>query len=170
MVASLNSSAARGFARKREATRNQSESFGDRSVEVCEAIIIGQHSGSHVVRPGEHTEIRLTLAAHRDVSDLTVGFEISDELGEIVFGTNTFLLGKSQSVSTGERYEIVFSFPANLKHGQYSVGAALHTGSTHEDCCFRWCDTLCAFEVVDSTAADFVGYCRLTPEVQWSSC
>lgn len=155
------------IAGNRESTRKHSESFGDRSVEFCEARIIGRHSGSHVVQPGEHTEIRLTLAAHRDVSDLTVGFEISDELGEVVFGTNTFLLGKSRSVSNGGRYEIVFSFPANLKHGQYSLGAALHTGSTHEDCCFHWCDSLCAFEVVDSMAADFVGYCRLVPDVSW---
>jgi hypothetical protein len=157
------------YARNRTAARTHSESFGDRSVEFCQATIIGQVSGSHVVRPGEDIEIRLTLAAHRDVSDLTVGFEISDELGEIVFGTNTFLLGKSRSVLNGGRYEIVFSFPANLRHGLYSVGAALHTGPTHEDCCFHWCDTLCSFEVVDSTAADFVGYCRLAPIVQWSS-
>jgi hypothetical protein len=158
----------RDWAESREASKKSSESFGTRTVEIVDSRIVGVVSGSNVLRPGEQVEVHLALMAHGDVPDLTVGFEISDELGEIVFGTNTFLHGKALSVSSGRRYEIVFAFPANLKHGRYSVGAALHTGSTHEDCCFHWCDTLCTFDVVDSAAADFVGYCRLVPEIRWS--
>jgi len=157
------------WAERREAGKRHSESFGTRMVEIVKSRIAGVDSGSNVIRPGEKTEVQLTLLTHTDVPDLTVGFEIVDELGEIVFGTNTFLLKKSQAVQKDNCYDIVFSFAANLKHGGYAVGAMVHTGATHEDCCFHWCDSLCSFEVVDSIASDFVGYCRLVPEVRWSA-
>lgn len=144
-----------------------SDSFGDRAVEFRDASVAGSRSGKSVVRPGEDTVISLVLDAHEDVSELTVGIEISDELGEIVFGTNTHLRGQSRAVRRGERYDITFSFPANLKHGHYFVGAALHSGATHNDRCFHWCDRLTSFDIADDAASDFVGYCRLLPTIEW---
>jgi hypothetical protein len=44
----------------------------------------------------------------------------------------------------------------------------MHTGATHEQNCFHWCDNLTAFDVADDAASGFVGYCRLVPEVCWS--
>jgi hypothetical protein len=148
---------------------NVADTFGDRTIEFCHASVTGHASGSNVVRPGEETVISLVVDAHDDVSDLTVGIEISDELGEIVFGTNTHRLGLSRPVSRGQRYTISFSFPANMKHGRYSVGAALHTGATHADRCFHWCDRLTAFDVADDASSGFVGYCRLVPSIEWSA-
>ena len=155
------------YAKAAEGEGYTPDSFGDRTVEICNTSIIGLASGDSVVRPGEEMVIRLMLAAHADVSDLTVGIEISDELGEIVFGTNTYLLGQSRSVFSGQSCVITFSFMANMKHGRYFLGAALHTGATHAEQCFHWCDRLATFDVMDETAADFVGYCRLVPTIEW---
>ncbi len=146
-----------------------SESFGDRSVEFCKVDVTGERSNCHLIMPGEPATISFEIAAHVDVPDLTVGMEISDELGEIVFGTNTHLLGRSQPVRRGHRYCVTFSFPANLKHGSYRVSAALHTGASHEERCFHWCDPIASFEVSDDAAAGFVGYCRLEPRITWES-
>jgi hypothetical protein len=153
----------------RSDTPEDSETFGDRSVEFLCVNMSGEQSGSRLIRPGETITISFDVAAHVDVAKLTVGIEIVDELGEIVFGTNTHLLEKSQAVCRGQRYHIAFSFPANLKHGHYRISAALHTGASHEDRCFHWCDPIASFEVSDDSASDFVGYCRLTPELAWSS-
>jgi lipopolysaccharide transport system ATP-binding protein len=125
-------------------------------------------SASNVLRSGEEAVLRLALKAHVDVPALTVGVEISDELGEIVFGTNTHLMGECRPVSAGQTCEVSFAFAANLRHGRYSVGASLHTGATHEDRCFDWRDSLAAFDVVDEAAPVFVGYCRLHPRVHWA--
>jgi hypothetical protein len=157
------------WAQSRELNNSRSESFGDLSVEICSTTVVGRISGTQIIRPGEYTAIRMTIEAHIEVPELTVGIEISDELGEIVFGTNTYLLGRCQPVSRGHRYEIAFSFVANLKHGQYFVGGALHTGATHEERCFHWCDRLTSFDVADDMASDFVGYCRLAPDITWST-
>lgn len=145
------------------------ETFGNRSVEIIESRIVREETAASAIRPGERISICIGIAAHVDVSELTVGIEISDELGEIVYGTNTHVQGKGSSVKAGGRYLVSFSFEANLKHGHYYVGASLHTGSTHEECCFHWCDQLTSFDVADEISSGFVGYCRLVPEIQWSS-
>jgi hypothetical protein len=156
------------WAEARQSAAENPESFGDRSVEFCGAEVSGKLSETNVLRSAEEATLRLAFKAHIDVPALTVGIEMSDELGEIVFGTNTYLMGECQPVSAGQTYEVSFTFAANLRHGRYSVGASLHTGATHEDRCFDWRDRLTAFDVVDEAAPVFVGYCRLQPRIHWA--
>jgi len=144
------------------------ESFGNLSIEISDAKIVGGKSGTSILEPGEQVTVCLTLDSHIDAQQITVGIEISDELGEIAFGTNTFLLGRQADVSASERYEVNFTFPANLRHGRYTLGAAVHTGESHEECCFHWCDNLTMFDIVDSGRATSVGYCRLETGVDWA--
>ncbi|HEY3777887.1 MAG TPA: Wzt carbohydrate-binding domain-containing protein [Rhizomicrobium sp.] len=144
-----------------------SESLGDRSVEFRDARLNGSASGSNILHSGEEATLSLIIDAHENVPDLTVGIEISDELGEIVFGTNTHLMRESRPVSAGVTYRVEFIFAVNMKHGQYFVGASLHTGATHEDRCFHWRDRITKFDVVDDSSSVFVGYCRLQPELRW---
>jgi hypothetical protein len=47
------------------------------------------------------------------------------------------------------------------------VGAALHTGANHTDCCFHWRDHVTEFDVVQLVGTDFIGYCRLEPTIEW---
>jgi hypothetical protein len=157
------------WAQTRKTANENPESFGDRAVEFCGATVRGERSGSNVLRSGEEAILRLEFTAHVDVCALTVGIEISDELGEIVFGTNTHLMGESRPVTVGKTYEVNFAFAANLRHGRYSVGASLHTGATHEDRCFDWRDGITTFDVVDEAAPVFVGYCRLQPTIRWTA-
>jgi hypothetical protein len=156
------------WASARERAADSRESFGDRMVEISDASVIGSGSGTKSIRSGEETSICIGIVAHIDVPDLTVGIEISDELGEIVFGTNTYLMHDCRPVCAGHRYHLEFRFDANLMHGRYFVGASLHTGATHETRCFHWCERLTTFDVADEGSADFVGYCRLEPRLHWT--
>jgi hypothetical protein len=143
------------------------ESFGTRDVEIVAAQVIGSRSGSHEVGPGEPVALSISISAHADVPNLTVGFDVSDSYGEVVFGTNTYLRGALKPVRAGCDYDIVFRFKANLNRGRYSVGAALHTGANHTDCCFHWRDHVTEFDVVQLVGTDFIGYCRLEPTIEW---
>ncbi|HEX3431007.1 MAG TPA: Wzt carbohydrate-binding domain-containing protein [Rhizomicrobium sp.] len=143
------------------------ESFGTKEVEIVAAQVIGAESGSREVAPGEQVALWISISAHADVENLTVGFDISDGFGEVVFGTNTYLHGAIKSVRAGCDYDVAFRFNANLNRGRYSVGAALHTGADHTDHCFHWQDHVAEFDVVQLGEPDFVGYCRLEPEIEW---
>lgn len=150
-----------------ETAASPAESFGDLSVEFWDALVRSSRSGTNILRSGEDVVLTLVVAAYEDVPDLTVGIEISDEVGEIVFGTNTFLMRETRSVLAGQTCRLEFAFSANMKHGKYFVGASLHTGATHEDRCFQWRDRIAQFTVVDDPASPFVGYCHVHPKLRW---
>ncbi|MGH6890400.1 MAG: Wzt carbohydrate-binding domain-containing protein [Rhizomicrobium sp.] len=152
--------AAQGISRKQE-------SFGSGEVEIVAAQVIGSDSGTNEVAPGERVSLCVSISAHADVSDLTVGIEISDSFGEVVFGTNTFQRNAVRPVVRGRHYDVTFGFAANLNRGRYSVGVALHTGANHAGCCFHWRDNVTTFDVVQFGEPDFIGYCRLEPSIEW---
>ena len=142
------------------------ESFGTMEVEIVAAQVIGLESGTYEVAPGEEVSLCVSISAHADVSNLTVGFDVSDGFGEVVYGTNTYQRGVATSVRAGSDYDVVFRFKANLNRGRYSVGVALHTGANHTDRCFHWRDHVTEFDVVQLGEPDFIGYCRLEPQVE----
>lgn len=143
------------------------ESFGTKEIEIVAAQVIGSQSGTNEVAPGEQVALCISITAHATVPDLTVGFDVSDVFGEVVFGTNTYLHGTVKAVRAGCDYDIVFRFYANLNRGRYSIGAALHTGANHAERCFHWLDDVTTFDVVQLGEPDFIGYCRLEPSVEW---
>jgi len=150
------------------AVRRKFESFGDRTIEIQDVRIVGAQSGISSVAPGELALLSIRIAAHIDEPNLTVGMEISDSYGEVVFGTNTYLHNRILPVVAGRDYELKFQFLANLNRGRYSIGATLHTGADHMQRCFHWCDNIAGFDVVQLGEPDFIGYCRLEPSIQWS--
>jgi hypothetical protein len=150
------------------AVRRKFESFGDRTIEIRDVRIVGAQSGISSVAPGELALLSIRIAAHIDEPNLTVGMEISDSYGEVVFGTNTYLHNRILPVVAGRDYELKFQFLANLNRGRYSIGATLHTGADHMQRCFHWCDNIAGFDVVQLGEPDFIGYCRLEPSIQWS--
>jgi hypothetical protein len=154
-------------ARRQSAPEQPPETFGNQLVRINSVSVVGADPLASAVRPGAVISILIEVAAKIDVPSLTVGLEISDELGEIVYGTNTHVLQASQAVRSGRRYVVRFTLAANLRDGRYNIAAALHTGNSHEECCFHWRDQAAFFDVASGFAADFVGYCRLAPSVDW---
>jgi Wzt C-terminal domain/Sulfotransferase family len=150
------------------AVRRKFESFGERTIEIGDVRIVGAQSGMSSVAPGELTLLSIRIVAHIDEPNLTVGMEISDSYGEVVFGTNTYLHNRILPVIADREYELKFSFLANLNRGRYSIGAMLHTGADHIARCFHWCDNVTEFDVVQLGEPNFIGYCRLEPKIEWS--
>jgi len=119
------------------------------------------------VNTGETVTIALHALVQTPVDQLTAGYMIRDRLGQPVFGTNTFHLGKSiQGASAGDRYQFRFRFPANLGEGSYSVSVALHAGDSHIIKNYDWWDLALVFNVVNSSHAQFVGLAWIPPEVE----
>jgi lipopolysaccharide transport system ATP-binding protein len=150
------------------AVRRKFESFGERTIEIVNVRIVSAHSGTSSAAPGELVFLSIRIVAHIDEPNLTVGMEISDSFGEIVFGTNTYHHNRVLSVVANREYELKYVFRANLNRGRYSIGATLHTGADHSARCFHWCDNITEFDVVQMGEPDFIGYCRLEPEIEWS--
>ena len=147
--------------------QQQAENFGNGLIRFGDVRTVGANSGTQEVEPGENVSLRLRIIANVDEPNLTVGMEIRDGFGEIVFGTNSHLRGKPVAVRANCEYEVTYSFPANLNRGRYQIGGALHTGADHLACCYQWCDKLGELDIVQLGEPEFVGYCRLEPKLEW---
>jgi hypothetical protein len=137
--------------------------FGNREIEVVRVSIDGLVSlASGALLSGETARITMRIAAHVSCDDLTVGLRIHDAANRLIFGTNTWLMGRQIRVAAGSVFLISFVFQNTLGRGRYGVGATLHTGSSHLACCYDWCDEVATIDVVGTVGYHFEGSSRLT--------
>lgn len=113
-----------------------------------------------VINIGDKVNIRVQFTMQHVVPNLTVGFMIKDRLGQPVFGTNTHHLKYAiEPNSACLKQYCIFSFPANVGVGTYSVAVALHSGDTHIIENYEWRDLAVVFNVVNLNKTDSVGVC-----------
>lgn len=113
-----------------------------------------------VIGIGETLNIRVRYTVQQVISNLTVGFMVKDRLGQAVFGTNTHHLKHSIDDCAAEQtQQCVFSFPANIGVGSYSVAVALHSDDTHVIKNYEWRDFAAVFSVVNLNKPQSVGNC-----------
>jgi len=110
------------------------------------------------VAVGQPLEVRIAVSVHADLDGLVLGCGIKDRLGQMMFGTNTFLTGQAlSSVRQGDRYLIRVRFDANLGEGSYSVHASLVRENSHLEANYHWIDRGYIFEVINVDKPPFVG-------------
>ncbi|HRX70010.1 MAG: ABC transporter ATP-binding protein [Candidatus Competibacteraceae bacterium] len=129
-------------------------------IERVDMILDGQ--SVRAVQIGEAVRFRIDCVIHQDLEELTVGFLIRDQLGNDVFGTNTWYLGSSRrGLKGGDRCCLEFEFPEfNLGVGNYSVTFALHSGHAHVSNNYDWWNQALVLQVVPGSSfrATGVGY------------
>ncbi|MBF0391881.1 MAG: FkbM family methyltransferase [Alphaproteobacteria bacterium] len=111
-----------------------------------------------VVAVGQAIEVRFAVGVHADLDGLVLGCGIKDRLGQMMFGTNTFLTGQAlDSARLGDQFVFRVRFDANLGEGSYSVHASLVRENSHIEKNYHWVDHGHVFEVVNPTKPSFVG-------------
>lgn len=143
----------------------QPVSFGDRAVEIRGVQVSGEHSGPHKVRSGETVVITIVIVSHIDLPALVAEIQLVDDVGEIVFGTSTELLGETLNVGGGKAYDVRFLIRADVRHGRYSVTVGLHTAAANAERCLHWQEGAVYFDVLDGGDGPLVGYCKLDARV-----
>ncbi len=110
------------------------------------------------VKVGEVVELRLTVVVNQSVDSLVLGCGITDRLGQMMFGTNTWKTKQIlENLKKGEVYLYKVSFSANLGVGSYAVTCALTENESHVDENFEWRDNTLVFDVVNVDKEFFVG-------------
>ena len=111
-----------------------------------------------VVRVGEAVELHFTVVANRSVDSLVLGCGITDRLGQMMFGTNTWYTKQVvNDVNQGDVYLYKVSFLANLGIGSYAVHCSLVENENHINKNYEWRDGTLVFEVVNIDKDIFVG-------------
>lgn len=127
-----------------------------------------QGSPVRAVVSGEPVRIVLDLAVHTNIDDLTCGILIRDQLGNDVFGTNTFHHALSIArPQPGDRFRAEFAFSSlELGQGSYSISPALHSSDAHTSGNYDWWDQAIVFQVVRGTRPFSIGLCDLAVQVR----
>lgn len=113
-----------------------------------------------VINIGDTLNIRVRYTTREYIPSLTVGFMIKNSLGQPVFGTNTHRLKHTMEKCPAEQtQQCVFTLPANIGVGSYSVAIALHSGDTHVTKNYEWRDLAAVFNVVNLDKPESVGTC-----------
>ena len=120
-----------------------------------------------ILKVGAQVTLRVDVRLLRPVPGLVVGYMIKDRLGQPVFGTNTYHLGKPlKALEAGEKLSFRFTFDVNLGEGSYSLAVALHEGDTHLGRNYCWQDLALTFTVVNTDQSRFVGISWAPPELE----
>jgi lipopolysaccharide transport system ATP-binding protein len=139
---------------------------GEATVEAI-ALLKDDGTPAEVHGTGTPVTLRIEVAVHADIAELTLGFRIKDRLGQNIFGTNTFhKLAPIAGLKAGQRFRADWRFPLNLGPGSYSVATALHSSDNHLSQNYEWRDLALVFEVMNLHHSYFEGAVWLDPQVR----
>ncbi|MNG59942.1 Teichoic acids export ATP-binding protein TagH [compost metagenome] len=120
-----------------------------------------------IVSVGDRVNLKVTVKIEKNIPELVLGYMIKDRLGQPIFGTNTYHLGKTLSdLNAGDEIEFDFKFDMNLGEGNYSIAVALHDRDTHINKNYEWRDLAFVFNVINVNKDTFVGVSWLPAEVE----
>lgn len=143
---------------------------GNGAASIASVDLLVGGTSSRAVTTGEAASIRVSGVCRDSIQDLTVGIAIRDRLGNDVFGTNTFHVGKSGGhLAAGSAFRVDFAFPQLLLGlGTFSISVALHRDDAHIGSNFDWWDRALVFQVVPGKLPLGVGVCNLPVDIAWS--
>ena len=132
-----------------------------REVEVVAGRANGRESQSATLSSGEQLDIDLTLKAHQQVDDITLGIMVRDRFGQDIFGANSYQLGQRISLEEGSEQAVRLTLNADIAPGKYTITIGLHSREHHLDTCYWWYDSYLQFEIAGFKQHLFSGVCRL---------
>lgn len=140
-------------------------SYGTFEAKIRNVTICGENSHSNIISSGEKATIAVTIESFVDIPDAAIGILIRDKFGQDIFGTNTFHHKIELGIRHNVALECTFSVILNIGPGKYTLTVALHSKDTHLDGCYHWADNIAEFEIAGNNSAQFVGVCKLYPEI-----
>lgn len=136
---------------------------GNRSASVERVELLYEGRPAAAVQCGAPVTFRVTLRANAALSELTIGVLLKDAVGNDVFGTNTYHLGRPlRDLRAGSLLCCDFDVGAlSLGTGSYSLSVALHRDMTHVSGNYDWWDRALMFQVLPGSGPHFIGTAML---------
>jgi ABC-type polysaccharide/polyol phosphate transport system ATPase subunit len=147
-------------------TQSKMEALANRKIRISEVEIIYASSNERpYLLPDESMTVRVHYQASTPVEDPHFGIAIYDVRGELVYGTNTEIMGENLGTVQGSGH-FDFDFPSiPLLDGTYPITLGIHSrdGGTVYD----WQEQRCKFEVMSPDRR--VGVVALAPQIRVGS-
>ncbi|SMP86935.1 lipopolysaccharide transport system ATP-binding protein [Epsilonproteobacteria bacterium SCGC AD-308-E02] len=119
-----------------------------------------------VLNVGDTVTLHISVKVNEDLPTLVLGYGIKDRLGQVMFGTNTWLTDQVLSdVKKGEIYDFYITFDVLLGIADYSIQTAIVDSDTHLTSNYEWKDLALMFSVVNANKNHFVGLMWNEPKI-----
>lgn len=119
-----------------------------------------------VLNVGDTVTLHISVKVNADLPTLVLGYGIKDRLGQVMFGTNTWLTEQVLSdVKKGEIYDFYITFDVLLGIADYSIQTAIVDSDTHLTSNYEWKDLALMFSVVNANKNHFVGLIWNEPKI-----
>ncbi len=120
-----------------------------------------------VIDVGQIVTLKIDVVVCNFIPHLVMGYGIRDRLGQVIYGTNTFLKKQIlENVKEGEVICYELKFSANLGPGSYSIQTALTSSDTHLENNYEWQDLALVFNVVNVKKPHFEGCAWIDPAIR----
>jgi hypothetical protein len=151
---------------QRTGQKNASSTIlGDRQCVITRVTATGQLSGLARAMTGERMVISVFFTAAAAVSAVTAAIAIRDEMGALVFGTNSRLLGFRYAISAGG-YAVQYELLNRMARGNYTIDVSLTRNGHRHESCYQWLGSAATLEVYDSAVNHFEGLILMDPQVE----
>jgi lipopolysaccharide transport system ATP-binding protein len=120
----------------------EAASFGKGGAQIISVELLDQHSYPLAwVVGGEQVTLQIRARVHTTLDSPIIGFFIKDRLGQALFGDNTYLTHKDNSLHCEAgldiQAEFTFLMPI-LPQGDYSINAAIANGTQDDHIQHHW--------------------------------
>ncbi|MBN8923502.1 MAG: Wzt carbohydrate-binding domain-containing protein [Rhodanobacter sp.] len=139
-----------------DVTARSPEDFGDRRCVIDHIEVHGRISGPNQVMTGEIMDVFFHVTAHESVDHVNVGLAIMNDVGGIMYGTNSLGQGAMYSLHAG-KYIFKFSIFNRLGIGVFFINGALTPTGSHYDGCYHWRHAAAQFNVPSHAIDGFEG-------------
>lgn len=112
------------------------------------------------INGGERVKLRIACHIKTELNLPISGFYITDRLGQIIFGDNTFLscLGRAETFDAGDRLVAEFDFiMPDLVAGDYAVTVAVGDGTQEQHIIHHWKHAAAAFRSCSKVMHGLIG-------------
>lgn len=125
--------------------------FGERGATI-KGVTLSDFSGSDLplLQGGERVVLKITAVAERDIEKPIIGFYIKDQRGQFLFGDNTYLTYRDNTlkVHKGESFSASFHFQMPyLANGDHVILASVAEGTQAQHVQHHWIDDALFFRV-----------------------
>jgi ABC-type polysaccharide/polyol phosphate transport system ATPase subunit len=137
-------------------------SFGEGGAEIKKVALYKKKpfEKAVVLKGGEEVVFMVDIEAKEDIAAPIAGFVVSDELGNRIMGTNTYVLGRHmKTLRKGEALTVdfEFSFP-KIKNGSYTFSPAIAEGTQGDHIQHHWVHEASVVHMVNEDAAAKLGW------------
>ena len=134
-----------------------SEWYGEREASLIDIRLLDDDGeGESLLVGNEMVRLEVRAAAHAELDSPIIGFMVRDRLGQNLFGDNTFITYRNSPLRApaGSTVRALFRFRMPyLPTGDYSISAAIATGTQDSHRQQHWLHDACFFKVHSSHVA-----------------